>query len=214
MHPEIETIMLLTLLLTNTVIKRHLNENNKLELDDGSVLSEVLERLEKKKIQNFRTDGTYNEFKMIVSVAFPPMVSCKHWKRNRGELEVSNLLTVSDESLALIVLENNHEEWIDLAMGKELDKKKRKTKYTHAGQRKDGTRKGWSLEGRKRFNMIFTAIKTKRDRAMSREREERLLKEWRKEDSKKKDSTDGTNQAVDKNNEEEQYVPMTDFDFD
>ena len=214
MHPEIETIMLLTFLLTNTVIKRHLNENNKLELDDGSVLSEVLEQLEKKKIQNFRTNGTYNEFKMIVSVAFPPMVSCKHWKRNRGELEVSNLLTVSDESLALIALENNHEEWIDLAMGKELDKKKRKTKYTHAGQRKDGTRKGWSLEGRKRFNMIFTAIKTKRDRAMSREREERLLKEWRKEDSKKKDSTDGTNQAVDKNNEEEQYVPMTDFDFD
>ena len=197
------------------MIKRHLDENNKLELDDGSVLSEVLDRLGKNTVEYFRNDGTYNEFKLIVSVAFPPMVSCKHhWKRNRGELEVSNLLTVSDESLALIVLENNHEEWIDVAMGRELDKKKRKTKYTHAGQRKDGTRKGWSLEGRKRFNTIFTAIKTERDRVTSRERDERLLKEWRKEDSKDKSSTDGTNQAVDTNNEEEQYVPMTDFDFD
>ena len=113
-----------------------------MELDDGLVFSEVLERLKKKSIDKFRTEGTYNKFKMIVSVSFPPMVSSKHWKRNKGELEVSNLLTVSDESLALIVLEDNYEEWIERAMGKELDKKNRKTKYTHGGHRNDGTRKG------------------------------------------------------------------------
>ena len=163
-----------------------MDENNKLELDDGSVLAEVLERLKTKSIDKFRNDGTYNEFKMIVSVSFPPMVSSKHWKRNKGELEVSNLLTVSDESLALIVLENNYEEWVERAMGKAVDKQNRKTKYTHGGQRKDGTRKGWSLEGRKRFNTIFTNIKIERDRLISKEREERLLKEWKSEGNKKK----------------------------
>ena len=195
------------------MIKRHLDENNKLELDDGSVLAEVLQQLKTKSIEKFRTEGTYNEFKMIVSVSFPPMVSSKHWKRNKGELEVSNLLTVSDESLALIVLENNYEEWIETAMGKDIDKSNRKTKYTHGGQRHDGTRKGWSLEGRKRFNIIFTTIKTERDRKQSKDREEKLLQEWKNEGGKKKDSKDGDNE-VEMNNEEEQFIPMSEFDFD
>lgn len=189
-----------------------MDDNNDLVMDEGSVISEVLGRLERGTVEMFRTDGTYNEFKLIVNVCFPPMVPAKHWKQNKGELAVRNLLTISDEALALIVLENNYEEWIDKAKGVEVDKKRRKTKYTHGGQKKDGTRKGWSLEGRQRFNTIFTAIKLERDRATSKNREDRLMKEW----AKKKDKPDNEKQGSDEVNaeKEDSFVPMTDFDFD
>ena len=97
-------------------------------------------------------------------------------------------------------------------MGKECDKNNRKTKYTHRGQQNDGTRKGWSLEGKKRFKTIFTNIKIERERLTSKEREERLLKEWRNEAGEQKDTTNGS--EVEIGSEEEQYVPMTEFDFD
>lgn len=193
-------------------IKKHLDENNDLVMDEGSVVSEVLGRLERGTIEMFRTDGTYNEFKLIVNVCFPPMVPAKHWKQNKGEVAVTDLLTISDEALALIVLENNYEEWIDRAKGVEVHKKSRKTKYTHGGQKKNGTRKGWSLEGRQRFNTIFTAIKLERDQATSREREDRLKKEW----APKKDKGNNEEEGSDEVNveEDDSFVPMTDFDFD
>lgn len=121
-----------------------------------------------------------------------------------------DLLTLSDEALSLIVLENTYEEWIDKAKGIEINKGKRKTKYTHGGQRNNGTRKGWSLEGRKRFNTIFTTVKVERGRAESRLREDRLMKEW----APKEKSTDSTNDKNGLNEEEEVFQPMTDFDFE
>ena len=195
-----------------TEIKKSLNDENELVLDEGSVLSEVLERLKKGTVDKFRTEGTYNEFKFIVSVCFPPLVSAKHWKRNKGVVAVSDLLTLSDEALALIVLENNYEEWIDIAKGIEIDKKNRKTKYTHGGQRNNGTKKGWSLEGRERFNTIFTNVKVERERAESKQRENRLMTEWGPKKKTSEDST--TNADKELNEEEEQYQPMTDFDFE
>ena len=187
-----------------------MDEYNDLVLDDGSVISEVLDRLRNGAIKKFRTEGTYNEFKLIVSVAFPPMVNAKHWKRNKGVLGVKDLLTISDEALALIVLENNYEEWIDIAKGKEIDKRKRKTKYTHGGQRRDGTKKGWSLEGRKRFNSIFQYIKVEREQAISKDRESKLTVEWAPQPNSDADKTNCDEEEGDK---EEDFVPMTEFDF-
>ena len=120
------------------------------------------------------------------------------------------MLTLSDEALLLIVLENNYEEWIDKAKGIEINKAKRKTKYTHGGQRNNGTRKGWSLEGRKRFNTIFTNVQVERGRAQSRLREDRLMKEW----APKEKSTDSINDENGMNEEDEVFQPMTDFDFE
>ncbi len=124
---------------------------------------------------------------------------------------IKDLLTLSDESLALIILENNYEEWIDKAKGKAIDKANRKTKYTHGGQRNNGTRKGWSLEGRKRFNMIFKQVKVERERVESRQREDRLMKEWAGTTKTHKASENDENGLVE---EEEQYNPMTDFEFE
>lgn len=176
-------------------------------------MTEIISRLNRNGIEKFRTEGTGSEFNTIVSICFPPMVNAKHWKTNKASVEVSELLTVSDEALALIVLENNYKEWIEKAKGNIIDKKKRLTRYTHGGQNHNGTKKGWSMEGKKRYNEIFTAIRLERTRPTSKSREQTLMKQW---DRGNRETASGMDREgsedMDENNAS--FTPMTDFDFD
>lgn len=199
------------------------NEDNEVEFDEGSPMSELTGRLRNNEIEWLRTSGTFNDFKLCASMCFPPMVPAKHWKMNRSEVGISSLLTVADEALALVILENNFEEWIEIAKGKrsgnngrtDTRNKNRLTKYTHGGSRKDGTRKGWSLAGRKRFNDIFSAIKTERTKAVSKERERRLKEEWC-EGQGRSNNREGELRDEECSNdlvrEEELFVIKSDFD--
>ena len=69
------------------------------------------------------------------------------------------------------MLENNCKEWIEKAKGKKIGKDSQLTKYTNLGIRHNGTRKGWSLQGLKRFNDTFKAVTLERQQETSKDRE-------------------------------------------
>ena len=171
--------------------------------------------MRKEKIENYRNEGTYQEFKTIVDLCLKNMVSAKHWKTNHSQIEVSGVVTHADEALALLVLENNLEEWIEKAKGNTIEKDNRLTKYTNLGTRHNGTKKGWSLQGLKRFNEIFKAVKLERQRETSKDREKKLMEEWNESGRRGNRRSRGGDEMDDlRAAEEEKFVSMSDFDFE
>lgn len=143
------------------------------------------------------------------------MVSSKHWKLNHKDLEISGMTTNADEALALLVLENNYKEWIEKAKGNAIDPKNRLTLYTNQGIRHNGTKKGWSLDGLRRFNEIFGEVKLQRAREVSREREKKLMEEWQAAGGDKRSRSGDEDEMPDLDRAEElKFVSMSDFDFD
>ena len=144
-------------------MQKHVNEETKeLELPQNDPITGIITRAENSTMEKLRTEGTYEEFRMCASLCLPACLNAKHWKRNKSSIVLSDFISISDEALAYIVLENNIEEWKDIAKGIEVRSrasKNRKTKYTHGGNNSNGTRKGWSVKGLKRFNEIFQEIK-------------------------------------------------------
>ena len=185
-------------------------------METAPVLDEIKKRLDKEEIEKYRTEGTYTEFKMIVQICLKSMVSAKHWKMNRGKLELSGLLTVADEALALLVLENNYKEWVEKAKGNDIDKKNRLTKYTNQGLRHNGTRKGWSMSGLKRFNTIFKEIKLERQRERSKANEVQILDEWKTNDygNRTNNNVGDGGMTEDEAAEQEVFVSETDFNYE
>ena len=196
-----------------TELQKYKNEDNAIDLEDAPVLSEVVDRLDRMAIHKFRTEATYPEFKMIVDLCYKQMVHSQHWKRNRCDLEISGILQVADEALSLLVLENNYKEWIEIANGRSVEKHERLTKYTNKGLRHNGTKKGWSLEGLKRFNTIFNTLKLERNKETSKERENMLMQEWsagRKGDGYYADSEMPDLASA----QEETVISASDFDYE
>ena len=157
-------------------------------------------------------------FKICAELCFPWMVNKQTWKNNHQHVTLSNIITIADEALALVILENNFLEWIELAKGNEIDKKSRLTKYTHGGSNKDGTRKGWTLEGKLRFNKIFDETQVEREKRVSKQMESRIKTMWYNEDPSNKKKTNSNKEMSTEEQDlqlrEAQYVPRTDFDLE
>ena len=77
---------------------------------------------------------------------------------------MSSFLTVEDEAFAYLTIESNVNKWIEVVKGKEKGNSKRKggdkTKWTGPGLGRNAKeiKRGWSLEGRKRYNELFLAV--------------------------------------------------------
>ena len=86
------------------------------------------------------------------------MVGNQRWNVRHTDCMLRTLVTEANEALAAVIFENNFEEWDMLARGLEVDKNKRLTRYTHGGDETGGTKKGWSLQGKERYNEMFDTI--------------------------------------------------------
>ena len=101
------------------------------------------------------------------------------------------------------------------AKGNKIDNKNRLTKYTNRGLRHNGTRKGWSLSGLKRFNTIFKAIKLEREREASKTREVQLLDEYKAGDNDGRSHNRGDeDMSEDEAAEQEVFVSESDFNYE
>ena len=108
---------------------------------------------------------------------------------------------------------------MELAKGKEIDKSTRLTKYTHGEINSDGTKKGWALQGKLRFNNIFDATKKERDKRNSKQMDARIQKIWYDANPSNRRianrEEDGDPEAAKQlEMQEAQYVPKTDFDLE
>ena len=88
------------------------------------------------------------------------------------------------------------------------------TIYTSQGENKDGTKKGWTLDGKIRFNSIYDSIVLERNTNRSKELEKGLQEMWRAEagQSKKgKEKSAGDEEEDVRRAEEEAFVPRNGF---
>ena len=125
---------------------------------EESPMREIHELLNNNEIHLIREKGTVSANILYCDMCYPNMVGNQKWKIMHTDCLLRALVTEADEALAAVIIENNFEEWDVLAKGMDVNKDKRLTKYTHGGEESGGTRKGWSLQGKERYNEMFDTI--------------------------------------------------------
>ena len=136
-------------------------------------------------VPDFRGIGQDPEvFEKLAKVCFENVLPRKVWLSNFDKKRLSDFMTVADEALAYLVLENNFEDWMMLVKKEVTDTKKRKrhTKFTLVngyGGSKVGHRKGWSVEGKSQYNKYFDMITVARKRPGVQKMETDLMNQWK-----------------------------------
>ena len=184
------------------------------DLDDATRnLIHIVTTMKNKKIHKLRLDGTLEQYKLHCELCYPCIVGKHRWKINHSRVGIKTLTTVGDESLIALILENNINEWLFVARGGEVDNKRRLTLYTHGGMDGSGTRKGWSLEGRQRYNSIYVEVKAIRSRTGTTRLDEELKQLWSNEASDEGENTmNNENEGEADQTEEQTFEPAFDFE--
>jgi hypothetical protein len=82
--------------------------------------------------------------------------------------KLSKFMTISDEALTLLLVENSYDRWIDMAKTKNTKVSNIPPKYTNGGissiDSQGSSRKygGWSIEGLKRFDQLYAMVQADR----------------------------------------------------
>ena len=145
---------------------------------------------------DFRGIGQDPEvFEKLAKVCFENVLPRKVWLSNFDKKPLSDYMTVADEALAYLVLENNFEDWMMIVKKEVTDTKKRKrlTKFTLVngyGGSKVGHRKGWSVEGKKQYNKYFDMITVARKRPAVQKMERELMNRWKLDEEDMRGSRD------------------------
>lgn len=128
-------------------------------------------------------------FEKLAKICFESVLPRKVWLSNFDKKPLSQYMTIPDEALAYLILENNFTDWVRIAKKEVEDTKKRKrdTKFTMvtSGARAN-LRKGWSLQGKLRYNQYFDVIQLARKRGGVQEMENELLEDWRDDEEELK----------------------------
>jgi len=176
-----------------------------------SPIKEIHELLKKEEIHLIRKKGSIEATLLYCEMCYPTMVGNQKWKIQHVNRRLKQLVTEADEALAAVILENNFQEWDMLAKGLELDKDNRLTKYTYGGNAPGGTKKGWSLQGKQRFNEMFDAIdRLRKDRNHGEKLEKELNRLWKEKGlGKKRKRSDGEDVEAEMQRKinEESYEP-------
>ena len=103
--------------------------------------------------------------KIVVSI----VVGKSNWIRVRKTERFSNLVTVSDEAFALLVLENGYAYWLDkfkkYGTGSKINDEFKYTKRENQGSQT----KGWTKDGIDRYNVLCKLVKEDRDKTGNEE---------------------------------------------
>ena len=126
-----------------------------------------------KKLSRIRIDDI-NAFHAFVVLCLRHTVGVMTWKLKHRKFDVSDIFSVSDEALALVILENNAPVWKKKAYGTETVATAKYMKRSKEGS----VRKDWSEEGKERFNDIFCQIKDLRLTSLSSTNEKTLRGLW------------------------------------
>lgn len=143
------------------------------ELYQQYVLSRDPNKLARIRIENIKA------FHAFVILCMRNTLGVMAWKMKHRRMPLTDIFSVSDEALALVILENNAMVWRNKAFGEA----ETNAKYMQIA--KDGSvRKVWSDEGMKRFNNLFQQVKELRSFSLSRTNEMELMKIWSSKKSK------------------------------
>ena len=211
-----------------TVIRKYKEKGSELPKSVSNIIDIACEKRVDELREKVDTDG----LQFFAEVCLKNVVKKRDWRLNHRKEIFSKFVTVADEALALLVLENNVELWFEVANGNclQLSKKKghsnEKEKrgeentqatdettsvavYTGKGANCDGTKKGWSKEGIKRYNELYRKVKEIRGKSEYAKVEEEVKERWRNTQIGKNDAE--IVEIVEIENFEE---ALNDFDYD
>ena len=186
-------------------------------------MTEIIQLIEDDEIHFIRNKGSVSALKLYAEMCYPSMVGKQQWKVQHCHVALTALVTVANEALAALIVENNFKEWVKRATTPldDIDMKNRQTKYTHGGVDAKGTKKGWSIEGRMRFNAFYDEIKRARNTERNKSKEEELTEIWLLQDGGGQNGRYGRDTTIidaamdDERRQqmiEESFVPRTEFD--
>jgi len=146
------------------------------------VLSRDPDKMAKVRLENIHA------FQAFVVLCLRHTVGVMTWKLKHRKFKVSEIFTVCDETLALLVLENNAETWRNKAYSIPSVNTVRK----YMAMTKEGkARKEWSKEGKTRFNKVFSQLSGLRQFSVSVSNETELYKLWNDSQNKRASSRNG-----------------------
>lgn len=128
-----------------------------------------------KKLSRIRIDDI-NAFHAFTILCLRHTTGVMTWKLKHRKVAISDIFSVSDEALALVILENNAQIWNDKAHGAVTTQT---AKGRYMKKAKDGSvRKDWSDEGKERFNDVFCQVRDLRLTSLSATNERTLRGLW------------------------------------
>ena len=154
------------------------------------------------------------------------MVDRSKWRPNYKKKKFSEIITVSDEAFAILVMENNMSDWIEEARPRPKDaepfkkgslcrytKPAKKSKRKGRGGKLSNINRGWSIEGRERYNKIYDFVKAQRESPQVAKKEKKMMEDWQENDDE--DDEEGsermTEEEIKLKEREEAYVPRIGF---
>ena len=168
--------------------------------DDNVTVNEIRENtMEVVKIaakgyglQDIRT--TYENmdlFQTFVNICLIHFTTSISWRYKACDSLISDIFTVTDEALCILLLENNADDYVRVyEEKKKIDRKEAKPKYTKV----DNAQKkfqGWDRKAIKRFNDIVMSVKKNRELSESKRIEEELRSRYKKIVGRDEENLDG-----------------------
>ena len=162
--------------------------------------------LPKTIVETRRQDkDSYHDF---VSSFVAPVVGKRKFDKTSYKYLLSRYVSVSDEAFALLIFENNYDRWLDMAIKDNWTTSDVMPLYTTGGNASQTPRnlqpnqvqkntsrtsmyQGWSVQGIRRFNILYDLVYKERDSEAGTLFEEQFLLSMqdKKEKGKQKNST-------------------------
>ena len=118
-------------------------------------------------------------FDIFVNYCLVNFTTSLNWRYKSYNTNLSDIFTESDESLCMLILENNADDFLKVyTTGNIVTRKESKTKYTKSKGSVNAKFKGWNRNGIKRFNLLVRTVKKNRSLACSLELEMKLKQKY------------------------------------
>ena len=117
-----------------------------------------------KEFKEMRRNGKLEEYLLFLDLVLYHFIPTNDWKKKGIKFKVRDIFTVSDEAMAMVLLENSALDMLEyLEQGNDLirivpTRKNSKTKYTKSDNRGHSNFQGWSLAGTRRYNALFQEV--------------------------------------------------------
>ena len=167
-------------------------------------------RSERNCPENIREEATNEIWKEYVDLCVCPTIGLQTFKSKHKIHLLSEFVTPYDEGFAILTLENNLEEWIFQSLNEEGNGNNM-TLYTAKGYRENGNKKGWSIDGLKRFNKICEKIEEVREHAISKQKEQWMQNHWIEKNGRYDGRRNHRRNKYGEENEPEEFVIRNGF---
>ena len=118
-------------------------------------------------------------FDTFVNYCLVNFTTSLNWRYKSYNTNLSDIFTESDESLCMLILENNATDFLKVyTTGSIVTRKESKTKYTKSKGNVNAKFKGWNRNGIKRFNLLVQSVKKNRSLEKSKELEMKLKQKY------------------------------------